>query len=216
MSTVSTIIFDFDGTIADSFDTILAVTNRLAIEFGYTPASPSEIKQLQNLSSREILQQSRIPIYQLPYLLRRLKREMRQEIDLIKPFPGILDALSALHQHNYTLGILTSNTEENVTFFLEKYQILDLFLFVHSSVTLFGKSRRINQLLRSYSLPQQSVIYVGDETRDIEAARKSRIKMLSVGWGFNSVQALQEAEPDRLVCDPSDLVGAIAQLSATA
>jgi phosphoglycolate phosphatase len=212
---VSTIIFDFDGTIADSFDTILAVTNRLAIEFGYTPASPAEIKQLQNLSSREILQQSRIPIYKLPYLLRRLKREMRHEIDHIEPFPGVLEALLALRQHDYTLGILTSNTEANVTFFLEKYQLLDLFLFVHSSVTLFGKSRRIKQLLRTYSLPQQSVIYVGDETRDIEAARQSRIKILSVGWGFNSVQALQDAEPDCLVRDPSELVGAIAQLSAS-
>jgi len=212
---VNTIIFDFDGTIADSFDTILAVTNRLAVEFGYDPASPEEIKNLQNLSSREILKQSRIPMYKLPHLLRRLKREMEQEIDHIQPFPGILEALRELQRQDYTLGILTSNTEENVSFFLERYQALNLFLFVQSSVTLFGKSRCINQLLRSYSLAQQSVIYVGDETRDIEAARRSKIKVLSVGWGFNSVQALTEAQPDYLIREPGELLGAIAQLSRT-
>jgi phosphoglycolate phosphatase-like HAD superfamily hydrolase len=210
---VNTIIFDFDGTIADSFDTILAVTNRLAVEFGYAPANPAEIKSLQNLSSREILKQSRIPLYKLPSLLRRLKREMRQEIHKIQPFPGILDALIGLRDQGYTLGILTSNTEENVAFFLKAYQATDLFLFVHSGVTLFGKSRRINQLLRTYELPQQSVIYIGDETRDVEAARRSKIKILSVGWGFNSVQALTEAQPDGLIRSPKELVEAIAQLS---
>ena len=210
---MNTIIFDFDGTIANSFDTILAVTNRLAVEFGYAPASPEEIKSLQNLSSREILKQSRIPLYKLPALLRRLKCEMRQEIHHIQPFPDMLDALAGLRDQGYTLGILTSNTEENVAFFLKAYQATDLFLFAHSGVTLFGKSRRINQLLRTYELPQQSVIYVGDETRDIEAARRSKIKILSVGWGFNSVQVLTEAQPDGLVRSPKELSAAIAQLS---
>ncbi|MBE9097884.1 HAD hydrolase-like protein [Vacuolonema iberomarrocanum] len=210
----NTIIFDFDGTIADSFDTVLAVTNRLAVEFGYAPASPAEIKSLQNLSSREILKQSRIPLYKLPSLLRRLKREMQQEIHHIQPFPGMLDALMDLHDQGYALGILTSNTKENVAFFLETHQVADLFWFVHSSVTLFGKSRRINQLLRTYSLTQESVIYVGDETRDVDAARRSHIKILTVGWGFNSVQALTDAHPDGLIRSPKDLVEAIAQLSA--
>lgn len=212
---MNTIIFDFDGTIADSFDTILAVTNRLAVEFGYDPASPSEIKNLQNLSSREILKQSRIPLYKLPYLLRRLKREMQHEIQHIQPFPGILEALDCLHKQGYALGILTSNTEENVSFFLEIHGVSDLFLFVHSSVSLFGKSRHINQLLRAYSLSQNAVIYVGDETRDIEAAHQSNVKIVSVGWGFNSVQALKEAKPDCLIREPEELIGAIAQLTSS-
>lgn len=211
-SLVKTVIFDFDGTIADSFDTVLKIANRLALEFGYTPARPDEIKQLQNLSSREIIQYTHVPWYKLPFILRRLKSEMNQEIGKLMPFSGIHDALTQLKLHGYPLGIVTSNTDENVRFFLEKYDLAGLFDFVRSGVPLFGKARVINQLLKAYPLGRDRVIYVGDETRDVEAARKTRIRVVAVCWGFNSKQALEEADPDALVEHPLELMEAIARL----
>lgn len=209
---VAVIIFDFDGTIADSFDAVLQITNRLAREFGYAPASPEEIKRYQNLNSREILRQSQIPFYQLPFLLRRLKQEMRQDIDTLKPIGGIREALLTIKAQGHTLGIVTSNTEENVRRFLRSHQLDPIFDFLHSGVTLFGKGRTIQRLLRQNHLNPDSVVYVGDETRDIEAARAIKIRVIAVGWGFNSALALSEAQPDDLVLCPQDLVQAIAAL----
>jgi len=209
---VKTVIFDFDGTIADSFDTVLRITNRLALEFGYEPTSPEEIKQLKNLGSREIIKYSNIPWYKLPFILQRLKVEMNQEIGHLAPFSGIRDALAQLQLHGYPLGIVTSNTEENVNFFLEKHHLVGCFEFVRPGVSLFGKARVINQLLKEYPLSRDRVIYVGDETRDVEAARKTRIRVVAVGWGFNSKQALAKAHPDVLVEHPLELMEAIARL----
>jgi len=120
---VTTILFDFDGTIADSFDAVLQITNRLAKEFGYEPAGPAEVERLQNLNSREILKQSKIPMIKLPLLLRRLKTEMHREIGHLQPIVGMHDALTQLQQQGHQLGIVTSNTQDNVSVFLKKHQM---------------------------------------------------------------------------------------------
>jgi len=212
VTSVITIIFDFDGTLADSFNTILNISNRLAPEFGLKPVSPEDVKEFQNLSPREVIRRSNLPIYKLPYFLRRLQVEMNQQIGSIKPFPGIREALIQLHQSGYALGIVTSNSYDNVSLFIDQHQMRELFQFVRTGVRLFGKSRVINQVLNEYLLSRESTIYVGDETRDVEAARKTQIRVVSVGWGFNSWQALASARPDAIVQEPEGLVGAIAHL----
>lgn len=209
---VTTILFDFDGTIADSFDAVLQITNRLAKEFGYEPAGPEEVERLQNLSSREILKQSKIPMLKLPLLLRRLKTEMNREIEHLQPIAGMYDALTQLQQQGYRLGIVTSNTRDNVSVFLNKHDMESLFEYVQSGVALFGKGRSIRRVLRQQQLAPNRVIYVGDETRDIEAAKAISIKVIAVGWGFNSSRALAEQHPDALVRAPHELVEAIANL----
>lgn len=211
-SSVKIIIFDFDGTIANSFDAVLQIMNRLAKEFGYAPASPEEIKHYQNLSSKEILKQSQIPLYKLPFLLRRLKQEMSRDIESLEPIPGIQATLLALKAQGYSLGIVTSNTRKNVSTFLKRHQIENVFDFLHSGVALFGKAKSIQQILKQNGFDPASVVYVGDETRDIEAVHKINIKVIAVGWGFNSVQALQEEKPSRLVRSPKELIEAIQSL----
>ncbi|GET42426.1 HAD-IA family hydrolase [Microseira wollei] len=206
------IIFDFDGTVADTFDTIVAISNRLALEFGYKQAAPEEIEQIRNLSSREIIRQSGVSIFKLPFILRKLKNELNNEISRLNPLSGIDEALSELKRQGYRLGIITSNNRENVMLFLEKNKLQELFEFIYSGANIFGKSRVINRFLKQANLTPQEVIYVGDETRDIEAAKRSQIKMIAVSWGFNSKTVLAEHNPDFLIHHPKELIQVISTL----
>jgi HAD superfamily hydrolase (TIGR01509 family) len=206
---VNVIIFDFDGTIADSFEIVLQITNRLAPEFGYPPAQPNDVALLRNLSSREIVKQSKVSPFKIPFLVRRLRSELHREIPHLQPIPGIKTALLGLKQQGYRLGIVTSNSRENVGDFLTAQQLDDLFDFVSSGLTLFGKGRIIQRILKQHGFAPQDVIYVGDETRDIEAARKIGIKVISVAWGYNTSQALAAENPDVLIYQPEELLQAV-------
>lgn len=212
--TVKVIIFDFDGTIADTLNVIVSITNRLAIEFGYKQTSPQELAQLKNLTSRQIIKQSGISIFKLPFLIRKVKEELNKAIEKIRPIPGIKEALIKLNNHDNRLVIITSNSKENVMAFLEKNDLQDLFEFIFSGTT-FGKSKVINKLLRQENINPEEAIYVGDETRDIEAARKSNIKAIAVTWGFNSKEVLAEQNPDFLIHHPNDMIEVIASLQQT-
>lgn len=208
--TAKVIIFDFDGTIADSFDAVFNISNRLADEFGYPHTALEDVHKLKSLSSREILRRSKVPFFKLPFLLRRLRIELNREIAGLQPIPGIKEALLELKHQGHHLGIVTSNSRQNVMAFLKAQMMDDLFDFIDSGLTLFGKGRIIQQILRQNRIDPANVIYVGDETRDVEAARKIGIKVIAVCWGFNSCDVLAAQNPDALILQPAELAAATA------
>jgi phosphoglycolate phosphatase len=199
------IIFDFDGTIADTVDALVTIANRLAGEFGYIQITPEDLALLRNFTSREIIKYSGVSMLKIPFLLKKVKGELKAKISELKPIPGISEVLATLHSQGYTLGIITSNSPENVTAFLSNNQLNHLFEFIHSGVTIFGKTTIINNVLKQKQLDPTAVIYVGDETRDIEASKKANIKVIAVTWGFNSPEALAKQEPYILINHPQEL-----------
>jgi len=199
------IIFDFDGTLADTIDILLSITNRLSAEFGFKSATKEELAQLSNLNSWQILQYSGISIFKFPLLIRRLKAELHSEVPQIQLFPGIKEVLLELKKRGFQLGIITSNSRENVLGALEKNGLQDTFTFIYSGST-FGKHKVINKWLRIENIHTEKVVYVGDEIRDIDAARRTGIKVIAVGWGFNSPQALAAQNPNFLIERPQELI----------
>ncbi len=206
------IIFDFDGTIADSLGALVTASNRLAREFNYAEISYTQVKHLQTLSSREIIQQSKISVFKVPFLMKRLRTEMGQEMKTVKPIDGIESALAQLKELGYSLGIVTSNSTENVDEFLYHNHLTDTFDFTHSAATLFGKHRILRRLIRDRQLDLKSTIYVGDETRDIVSAKRIPISVVAVSWGYNAKEILQQHQPDYLAHHPNELAAAVHQL----
>lgn len=210
--TVRIILFDFDGTIADTLDSIVKITNRLAGEFGYKKTTLEDVEYMRNMNSMQIIKTSGIPIFKVPFLLQMVKLELNHEIQNLKPIPGIVEALEVLNSKEYQLGIVTSNSLENVKGFLERNDMAKLFSFIHAGSTLFGKNKAIKSFLKKAGISSEQVIYVGDETRDIEAAKKVKIKVIAVSWGFNSKAVLAKHNPDLAIDKPQDLMAAIARL----
>jgi len=83
---------------------------------------------------------------------------------------------------------------------------LNVFDFIYSEGDIFNKADKMKTLLEERKLNPESVFYVGDETRDIEAARAAGIKMIAVSWGFNKEEILKKENPDYLIRKPEELV----------
>lgn len=205
------ILFDFDGTLADTFDALVKITNNLAEEYGYPPVNQSEAYQLKNLSSWQIIKRSGLSIFQLPFLVQRIRYELRDQLETINLFPGIKEVLCRLKHQGYSLYILTSNSQDNVNLFIQNHEIADLFSGVYSSSNLFGKHRKIKGILKQEKIRPHHAIYVGDETRDIVAAKKANIKAIAVTWGFNDSEVLSQYHPDALIHHPRYLPEAVAE-----
>jgi phosphoglycolate phosphatase len=212
---VKVVIFDFDGTLADTLNAIVSISNRLAGEYGYKPTAPEELTQIRNLSSREIVKQSGISLFKLPFLLKRVRADLRNDIQQLNPIVGIKESLIKLQAEGNRLGILTSNSEENVKVFLLKHEMLELFSFIYSETQLFSKHKTLINFIKRNKLNPEDVIYVGDETRDIEAAKKINSKVIAVSWGFNTKEALAKHNPDFLIHQPSELLDVMGSLAVT-
>jgi HAD superfamily hydrolase (TIGR01509 family) len=199
------IIFDFDGTLADTIDVLLSITNRLSAELGFKSATKEELAQLSNLTSWQLLRYSGISIFKFPLLIRTLKAELRNEIPHIQLFSGIKEVLLELKKRGFILGIITSNSRENVLASMESNGLQGTFDFIDSATT-FGKHKIIYRWLKREKLNPEQVVYVGDEVRDIDAAKRTGIKVIAVNWGFNSQSALAAHHPDFLIERPEQLI----------
>jgi phosphoglycolate phosphatase len=201
---VKVVLFDFDGTIVDSVEVGIAITNRLAIEFGFPPFDEETLAELKELGSREALRRSRIPIWKLPFLIRRFTQELNREIPSLQLFPEMRETLLELKRQGYLLGIVSTNSVKNIQEFLKFQDLTSTFNFVAASYALFGKSRLIRKI--QTQIQASEIYYVGDETRDIEAARQSGVFAIAATWGLNSAEILQANSPDFLINSPKELV----------
>ena len=198
-------LFDFDGTIADSFALGVEIINKLAPKHNITPFSEQELHELRSIPTHKAIKKLRIPLYKLPVLIPLFLHEFKHVLPRLKPFPTIRESLIEIREAGFGMALLTSNSVENVTQFLVQH---DMFFFdwIEGGSGLFNKQSSINRQIKRHKLSRESLIYVGDETRDINAAKKCRIKIISVTWGFHTPQVLASYDPDYLIDEPGQII----------
>ena len=204
------LIFDFDGTIADTLDAGVTILNKLAVEFGFRPLHPKDLERVRDMRTRQLMKFLGIPARKMSRIARRGSEELYACIHSIQPLPGMPEALRELQTLGFALGIITSNTEVNVQIFLRSHG-LDLFDFVRCSSKLLGKARMIRSVIRRQHVRAADILFVGDETRDIEAAKKAGIRIAAVTWGYNSRRSLEAMKPDFVFESPKELVAMLAE-----
>ena len=182
----SIIIFDFDGTIADTISAGFEIINSHAEKYGYKRLD-GDINT--HFSALQLVKLAEIKFWKLPYLIYQLKKKLSEKADEIQLLPEAKELIMKLSDAGHELGILTSNSFKNVKAFLKKYELDSYFIYTRTDVSLFGKRKA---LAKTKKLLNKKIIYIGDELRDIEACRKNNIPIVSITWGLNSYEALEE------------------------
>ncbi len=212
MANYHTVIFDFDGTIADTMESARIAYNEIAASSGFKQITPEDIPILREEKLSNILKILGVSKLQAPGLLikgRALIREKLASIPLIDGMDGVLHSLGL---HVKQIGILTSNSSDNVQLFLEANDLSDCVDFIQSTSTLSGKSKCLKRIIKSSEKDgrgKSGMIYVGDEVRDIESCHKAGTDIAAVTWGFNANTALADAKPSYLIDEPSELLKVI-------
>ena len=104
--------------------------------------------------------------------------------------------------------VMSSNSKRNIEAFLERHGIRSLFNSVQGGVGLLSKARVLKRIVQKGGIDFSQVIYVGDETRDIDASKQVGILVAAVSWGFSSRDALVAQSPAFLIDHPQQLLGA--------
>lgn len=200
------LIFDFDGTIVDSLDLLVQIYNQICYKYGCLQVDIKDKENLKKLKSQEILKTYKISFFKIPFLLIEVKKKFKKRISEIKMFNDLSFVLQELKSRGFSLYILTSNSKKNVEIFLEDNNLLNIFNSVYSSSNVFGKDRSMERFLQDNNINKNDCIYIGDETRDIEAMKRVDVPIVSVGWGFNSREALLKMEPNEIIDKPNNLL----------
>ena len=141
MQPIKYILFDFDGTMADTIGPALTIYNRVAKEYDSVQIDEEGRKVMAAGRPQDLLKIYNMSPQKLGLIMLRIRKEIRSLIPDLSPAPGIVNALEEIEASGFRLGILTSNSRSNVNLFLKNNGILRLFDFVYSGKSLFGKTR---------------------------------------------------------------------------
>lgn len=198
------VVFDWDGTIADSVPILMEVVNELASEFKYKPVSTARLSEFRTMSAMDFLRyELQLSYLSLPRFEKRSKQECLKKIDRMFVFKGMKKVIDDLKTRGYQVGVLSSNSEESIAQVLKTNDIQ--VNFIYSGTSIFGKAHVIKTMLRQQKVKRHEVVYVGDEMRDVDACVKAGIPMIAVDWGFNCGQTLKKtgvqvvSTPDQLL-----------------
>jgi len=203
------VVWDFDGTLANTMELALHTYNALAGKHGIKPVEDPDA--VRGLSTRTFMKQHGISLLKLPFLIRDFQASQKHRMPSVRVFEGLPGVLRTLQDRGIRLGILSSNSRENILACLRANSLEDAFAFVMGYPRLFGKARMMRRLLRREGVAAEHFLYVGDETRDVEAAQKAGVDVAAVTWGFQTSEALADLAPTYLIHHPLDLLGLVAQ-----
>lgn len=205
-----TMVFDFDGTIADTLGETRRIYNQMAPDYGLRQVEEHELEHLRHLSLKELLRHLHIPKRRVPALISRGTGLMRGNITQLQLIPGMREVLLEIRRHVDSFGILTSNASANVELFLESHGLREAFDFVSSTSKLTGKAKHLRAIRKTFSLRHEQMLYIGDELRDVKASQKAGIPIAAVTWGFNSRESLAAQAPTYVFDQPADFLRLLA------
>jgi len=188
---IDKIIFDFDGTVADTFQLNVGLIKEMRPD-----TSKKEIELFRNNGVAVLQKELNLSLKEVLKLLGLLAKKQTQIINKAKIFPGIKNIFDELRKRDIKIIILSSNTTENIEKWLVHQKIKVDKIITNNNI--FGKDKLLRKMGRQF-------VYVGDEVRDVEACKKAGVKMISVTWGFNTKEALKKAGADYLVDNRTEL-----------
>lgn len=180
------VVFDFDGTIADTFAQSLELLREVWPDFW-----EKEVEMYREKGAMATVKTLGMSPLKIIKMVRVMARKQTKSINEAKPFEGIKEVIDRLRERGIEVGVLSSNSQENLEKWFKNWEIkVD---WIRSEKTLFNKERAI------LKIKKEGMIYVGDEVRDVEACQKAEVKIIAVSWGFNSKNALKKAGADYVV-----------------
>ena len=204
----SLVFFDLDGTLADSVPWFRRNVNDVADLFGFSRIADEDVQSLRHAGSREILRRLKVPLWKLPAISRHMRRMKAEHLADIPLFPGTEAMLRALRDGGLRLALVSSDSEANA-----RRQLSDaaaLFSQFDCGASLFGKAAKFRRVVKRAGVSPSQAISIGDEVRDIEAARAAGIACGAVTWGYAAPEALRSLGLDLLFDRMEDVAGLLA------
>lgn len=207
-------VFDLDGTIADTINTIAYYCNRSLEHFGLPSIDTERYKylvgngykalvrgMLKEVGAPDGLFDQIAPYYHDLY--------ETDSLYLTKPFPGMAELLSALKSHGLKLAVLSNKPHGAVVPVAEKLygkDTFDICCGFREGIPLKPDPSMLNNMLEGFGAKPSECIYVGDTSTDMKTGKAAGAFTVGVLWGFRKRDELEKTGADLIVSKPSEIL----------
>lgn len=199
------VIFDFDGTLADTFPWFAGVINEVAQRYHFKHIEPDEYETMRGLDAHGVLKYLSVPLWKMPLIANCMRSLMTRDIDQIVLFDGIDEVLRRLSHSGTMLAVVSSNSHENICRVLGS-ELAASIAHYECGVSMFGKETKLRKILKRSGVTPDEAIYIGDEIRDSQAARKVGLAFGGASWGYTTKESLLAHAPSDVLDGVDDIL----------
>lgn len=200
------IVFDFDGVLVDSFDTLYPLIRDTVKHVGLSLA-PNQYRDLfignVHQGLKDLIKNDKKYKAAMGFRSSNYDKYYNNKRRKARLFPGTIEFLREIGK-NYVLTVASSSREDNIKNLLDENSIQNLFsLILADSAT--GKEGMIKEILDKFNTKPGEIIMITDTVGDIKVAKKCGLKTIAVTWGFHSRTMLRTARPNFIVSTLEEL-----------
>jgi len=215
------VIFDLDGTIVDSQANIVRAVKEVASALDVPPPPLSQIPLVIGLSLDEALLRLFPDIdlethQRMDVTYSEIFKRLRSSPAYSEPlFPGTLEALDALTDEGFLLGIATGKAQRGVDYLLKRHGLEGRFVTSQTPDTAPGKPHpgMIHNALKGAGVDAENAVMIGDTSFDIQMAQAANVKSIGVSWGNHPAEDLVQAGAHRIIDHLDGLLHAVQALT---
>jgi len=192
-----TVFIDFDGVIADTYSICFNILHQIQPNL-----SEYDFKQKLERNINEELSNLQDSL-QIDFWENYSEQVLDQP--LVQDIEEAIEKISLSHP----LIVVSSSPAEDITRYLEKYQLANYFTEVLGSESASRKKEVFEVLIKKYSIPPKESVFITDTLGDILEAHQANIQPIAVTWGFHEEDTLRKGNPTAIIDTPEQLSGAI-------
>lgn len=208
-------IFDLDGTLTDTLDSLTYSVNLTLEEMGYPALERSKCRAFVGNGSRVLIEKALKASGDTT--LSRIEEGMEvydRVFDAnctyhVTPYDGIVELLQALKEKGMKLTVLSNKPHRQAVHVVEEVFGKEMFDWVQGQQE--GIPRKPDpyaaiQIAEKFGVKPEECVYIGDSEVDVATGTAARMKTLGVTWGFRSVEQLKEAGASILLDRPVQIL----------
>jgi HAD superfamily hydrolase (TIGR01549 family) len=208
---MSLILFDFDGVLADTLNDLIQFGQEACDELGVKhTVTAHDLHSLEIMSFATYGRQLGVPQELVNDFVRRCLEKTAAKESPPAIFAGLAEVVQTLSV-KHVLGIVTTNSTQNVKMFLAEHGLQDCFRVIHGIDSLGSKAEKISKARNQFPQPDKAVFMIGDSLSDMQAAKEASVQSIAVGWGHQNLEKLVTMNPDYVVHSPKELLDIFAE-----
>lgn len=208
-------IFDLDGTLADTLDSLTFSVNETLKEMGLLPITAEKCRQFVGNGARVLMEKSLLEAGEAD--LRRMDEAMQiygRIFDVnctyhVVPYEGISDMLQAMRQKGMKLAVLSNKPHRQTVHVVETVFGKGVFQHIQGQMENIPRKpdpKAALKIAEALGVSTEDTVYIGDSEVDIATGTNAHMMTIGVTWGFRGRAILQEAGAAYIADSPEEIL----------